>query len=398
MFHCIKYDRITTTKMSWGGYIMSKTPKLSRRMLEYKNNFYKTYQSSVIPILKQFENNRKNKIVSLLFIDVLIVMVMIIPLIDIISGICFERDPIIPFIEMVVLIVSLVVIIVLPFNFNSKFIDTLKHSCMNQLLKIFGDIYWHDKSDIITDNELSESNLFGIYNTRTSYDAFEGKFQGVDFKICETEMKHITGSGKRRRIVNIFKGVIVKFKSNKDIKSNTIIATKGDKKIKNQNCVAGIGLLGSLQILTDLFKNGFNIETLIIFIVLVAIILGIVYLINKFSSRSDIKWQEIKLEDPEFTKKYKAYSGNQIEARYLITPAFMERFQNIQTAFGTNKVKCSFYGDSLMFAISTNKNLFEIGNLWKNLENPKQMETFFNELSSIFVLVEHFKLDEKTHL
>ena len=377
---------------------MSKVPKLSKRMLEYKNEFYKTYQSSVIPILKQFENNRKNKICSLFFIDALIIGVMIMPLIDIISGTCFERDAIVPFIEIVALIVSLIVIIILPFNFNSKFIDTLKHSCMNQLLKIFGDIYWHDKSDIITDNELSESNLFGIYNTRTSHDAFEGKFQGVDFKICETEMQHITGSGKHRRIVTIFKGVIVKFKSNKDIKSNTIIATKGDKKIKNRNCVAGIGLLGALQILPDLFKNGFNLEMLIVFLVLAAIIFGIVYLINKFSSKSDIKWQEIKLEDPEFTKKYKAYSGNQIEARYLITPAFMERFQNIQTAFGTNKVKCSFYGNSLMFAISTNKNLFEIGNLWKTLENPKQMETFFNELSSIFVLVEHFKLDEKTGL
>ena len=377
---------------------MSKVPKLSKRMLEYKNEFYKTYQSSVSPILKQFENNRKNKIFSLFFIDALIISVMIMPLIDIISGTCFERDAIVPFIEIVALIVSLIVIIILPFNFNSKFTDTLKHSCMNQLLKIFGDIYWHDKSDIITDNELSESNLFGIYNTRTSHDAFDGKFQGVDFKICETEMQHITGSGKHRRVVTIFKGVIVKFKSNKDIKSNTIIATKGDKKIKNRNCVAGIGLLGALQILPDLFKNGFNLEMLIVFLVLAAIIFGIVYLINKFSSKSDIKWQEIKLEDPEFTKKYKAYSGNQIEARYLITPAFMERFQNIQTAFGTNKVKCSFYGNSLMFAISTNKNLFEIGNLWKNLENPKQMETFFNELSSIFVLVEHFKLDEKTGL
>ena len=377
---------------------MRESAKLSKRMLEYKNDFYKTYQSSVIPILKQFENNRKNKISLLLFIDVLIVGVMTIPLIDIISGACFERDPLVPFIEVVALIVSLIVIIVLPFHFNSKFTDTLKHSCMNQLLKIFGDIYWHDKSDIITDNELSKSNLFGIYNTRTSYDAFEGNFQGVDFKICETEMQHITGSGKHRRVVTIFKGVIVKFKSNKDIKSNTIIATKGDKKIKNRNCVAGIGLLGALQILPDLFKNGFNLEMLIVFLVLAAIIFGIVYLINKFSSKSDIKWQEIKLEDPEFTKKYKAYSGNQIEARYLITPAFMERFQNIQTAFGTNKVKCSFYGNSLMFAISTNKNLFEIGNLWKNLENPKQMETFFNELSSIFVLVEHFKLDEKTGL
>ena len=110
------------------------------------------------------------------------------------------------------------------------------------------------------------------------------------------------------------------------------------------------------------------------------------------------KFNELKLEDTEFSKKYKAYSSDQVEGRYLITPAFMERFKNIQTAFGTKKVKCSFYNDSLMFAISTNKNLFEIGNLYCSLENPKQLETFFNELTSIFMLVDYFKLDEKTGL
>lgn len=51
-----------------------------------------------------------------------------------------------------------------------------------------------------------------------------------------------------------------------------------------------------------------------------------------------------------------------------------------------------------MFAISTNKNLFEIGNLFKRLDDPKQMETFFNELASIMALVDLFKLDEKTGL
>ena len=107
---------------------------------------------------------------------------------------------------------------------------------------------------------------------------------------------------------------------------------------------------------------------------------------------------EIKLEDPEFNKKYRAYSSDQVEGRYLITPAFMERFKNIQTAFGTDKVKCSFFDNNLMFAISTRKNLFEIGNLFCSLENPKQLETFFNELTSIFMLIDYFKLNEKTGL
>ena len=76
----------------------------------------------------------------------------------------------------------------------------------------------------------------------------------------------------------------------------------------------------------------------------------------------------------------------------------MERFKNLQTAFGARGAKCSFYGESLMFAISTNKNLFEIGNLFTPLNSPKQLEVFFNELISILALIDYFKLDEKTGL
>lgn len=39
------------------------------------------------------------------------------------------------------------------------------------------------------------------------------------------------------------------------------------------------------------------------------------------------KFQEVKLEDPEFSSKYIVYSDNQVEARYVLTTAFIERFK-----------------------------------------------------------------------
>ena len=106
----------------------------------------------------------------------------------------------------------------------------------------------------------------------------------------------------------------------------------------------------------------------------------------------------VKVEDTVFSKKYVAYSSDQVEGRYLITPAFMERFKNLQTAFGTNKIKCSFVGAKIMFAISTRKNLFEIGSIFHSLTNPKIMEKFFNELASIYLMIDYFKLNENTKL
>lgn len=106
---------------------------------------------------------------------------------------------------------------------------------------------------------------------------------------------------------------------------------------------------------------------------------------------------KIRLEDVKFAKKFKVFSEDEVEARYLVTTAFMERFLNLTTSFGAKKAKCAFFSNKVMFAISTRKNLFEFGSLFKTLEKPKNV-TFFNELMSILDMIDYFKLDEKLGL
>ena len=50
-----------------------------------------------------------------------------------------------------------------------------------------------------------------------------------------------------------------------------------------------------------------------------------------------------------------------------------------------------------MFAISSHKNLFEFGSLFKPLDDPKNIK-FFNELFSVLDMIDYFKLDEKIWL
>ena len=109
-------------------------------------------------------------------------------------------------------------------------------------------------------------------------------------------------------------------------------------------------------------------------------------------------FKKINLEDADFGKIFDVYSTDQVEARYLLTPTFMERFKNIQTSFGAKILKCSFYDDNFMVAITTDKNLFEIGSLFKSFNDSKIITQFYYELNSILQMVEYFKLDEKTGL
>ena len=343
--------------------------------------FYKNYANIVAPILKEEEYYRKGQFG--LFLFVILVTCILATILAF-----FNLVPMV----MIVVIIAVIVEYLIYNNFRKR----IKQRCMPLLLDAFGDITWYQESDMISDVDLQQSELFSTYNRRSNDDSFIGTYKGVQYEVSETSMHYVTGSGRRKMVWPVFNGVVISFDSNKLVKNKTIIATKGDVNVRNANPLVwlfGIGiavhflpLLFSLNVLS-LLKSALP---MILFIV------GVLLLIKFFTNRDREILNEIKLEDPEFEKRYRAFSSDEIEGRYLITPTFMERFRTLHTSFGTSKAKCSFYGNKVMFAISTRKNLFEIGDLFTPLTNPKQINTFLSEISAIFDLIDYFKLDEKT--
>ncbi|DAA98702.1 TPA: hypothetical protein CPT96_09990 [Candidatus Gastranaerophilales bacterium HUM_10] len=272
-------------------------------------------------------------------------------------------------------------------NFMSKFLK-----CFKEIRRISDE----NSARIFSTKELKASNLFSTFNTIKVDDAFKGNYNGVDYKI--TEIKLIQEGSKNS--TTAFKGVILSVPSNKTIKANTIIATKRDMNIRNYptRIIASIILVPIL--ICEWFlslKFSSDIDNFIKLIVLTIITLIIICsFIEKQKSM-----QTVKLESTNFEKRFNVFSKNQVEARYLLTPTFIEKFTRLYTAFGTNKAKCSFYkdfsgNDRIMFAISTNRDLFEPGNLFTPINEPKYM--FLSDFTSIFNMIEFFKLDEKTKL
>ena len=272
-------------------------------------------------------------------------------------------------------------------NFMSKFLK-----CFKEIRRISDE----NSARIFSTKELRASNLFSTFNTIKVDDAFKGNYNGVDYKI--TEIKLIQEGSKNS--TTAFKGVILSVPSNKTIKANTIIATKRDMNIRNYPT----GIIASIILVPILICEWFlslkfssDIDNFIKLIVLTIITLIIICsFIEKQKSM-----QTVKLESTNFEKRFNVFSKNQVEARYLLTPTFIEKFTRLYTAFGTNKAKCSFYkdfsgNDRIMFAISTNRDLFEPGNLFTPINEPKYM--FLSDFTSIFNMIEFFKLDEKTKL
>ncbi len=109
----------------------------------------------------------------------------------------------------------------------------------------------------------------------------------------------------------------------------------------------------------------------------------------------DLELAEIELEDVNFAKKFKVYSQDQIEARYLLTTSFMERLQNLQKVFFGDSVEVSFVNGRILFLIKTKKDFFESASILKEFSLLKETKAFFDQLEAIFSVIDILKLDQK---
>jgi len=377
---------------------------MKKTYIERTLELHNIYETKMLPILASHEPFRKkiaSQIIYKYFLSILFFSscLWITPLI---FGICIFFDitnkAVIGMTTLLFLIAAFLLMLtgdiilkeikILKQNFNLL----LKVMCLEKILKIFENLEWKNAQNIIKDEELKNSGLFAEFNKRITDDEFQGVYQDINFKICETSLIYHTGSGRYEGDIDVFKGVVITFDYNKDINNRTIISPKGDLTLKNSYWIYIISLL---PIIARTIKDTESLISLLI-AVLVVFIGGLI--IYKKELKKEEPLDSVVLEDCDFIKKYNVYSSDQVEARYIITPAFIERFKNFKTAFNSKKIKCAFYGKKLIIAISTNQNLFELGHVFKPLKSPCYTNSCYNQLSSIYKMIEYFKLTEKTKL
>ena len=190
----------------------------------------------------------------------------------------------------------------------------------------------------------------------------------------------------------IFNGVIISFQSNKKIVADTLIVSKEAKKLSLPEMFSLIiSILMPLASGIFLLKNGYIIQGIFFSLMFIASI-TLLFFVNKN------KMQSVKLEDTDFLKRFDVFTQNQVEARYIIIPAFMERLKSLETSFGTMGIKCSFFQDQIMIAIPIKKDLFEVGSLFKSLGRTENIKEFYDEITSIQNMIDHFKLEERVDL
>lgn len=301
---------------------------------DFRRNFTQVYHSSVAPELDAFEKTKEQQKMKVNI--VYIVGVIVIAIILYIFNFKFTQE----------CTTSIVFTIMTCFSlkkwFCKKFEKTLKQTVMPIIMKAFGNFVWVNSS-VIDSYTLKESRIFGRFDEKRDDDCFFGTYKGLAINIDETELYYITRDSDGHRHKHIeFKGVIAQIDFSKNFKGHTIIRRRG--------------LLNSKV------------------------------------------YEEVKLEDPEFSKMYFVDGSDQVESRYILTTSFMERFKNIKNAFSASQMEASIKDNKIIIAISTTRDLFKLGDIYKPVNDTKQFTKMLDEFVSILEIVDELKLNQNIGL
>ena len=197
--------------------------------------------------------------------------------------------------------------------------------------------------------------LFPKFNRCDSFDNFKGVYKDLKIAIRSLHIKNVEyakstiklGPIQLRGAIshNVFDGVLVTSSINKEFKGRVVI-----RKEK--------GLMNKLE--------GISLPPRVV------------------------------LEDPVFESIFEVYADDQIEARYLLTTAFMERLVSVVGSNNQFDVVCSFENGVMNLGLQKKKKdkWFEF-DLFKPADVLRSYQKIFLDLDKIFTVIDVLKLEQK---
>lgn len=214
-----------------------------------------------------------------------------------------------------------------------------KQEIMPAIAALFGLTF--DVDGKIPMQDMQSTKIIPNHDRYKSEDYFEGTHKGAQIKFSEIHLEQRRRSNKRTYYVTVFKG---------------------------------------MAIMIDLPKPKFYGHT----------ILTADSALEWFKEKS-IGLQRADLVDPEFEKKYSVYTNDQVEARYLIHPAMIERIVQIQHAHVSGRLSASYKDKRILILIETKKNLFEPADITIPATDAEALSALRQEVSETLSLVDYFE-------
>jgi hypothetical protein len=301
--------------------------------------FRSFYDTSLLPVLLTLEAERKMLIGKMTLYMVIAVPLTILALF------------IHPFLALVP---PLAGFIVYQIQFGAKLTEKkhkFKRDVVGKIISGLGENLTYDHTRYIDKSVYQKSKLYldGISRYKGD-DLVSGMVGKTAIRFCELHTQQVRQSGKSTTVVTIFHGLFFIADFNKKFAGETFV-------------------------LPDLAESTFGS-------------LG-----KMFQKLNFARPKLVTLEDIEFEKAFAIYSTDQVEARYILSTALMQRILAFKQKTG-RQISISFIDSNVYIGIPINKELFETS-LFTSLLNYNQVAEYYNYLALCVGIVEALDLNTR---
>ena len=192
--------------------------------------------------------------------------------------------------------------------------------------------------------ELAKTYQMVPKHDRSNFDdLWSGDLAGRAFTLHEAHLEEQRGSGKNRRWVTVFRGAVLTIAFDRSFHGTTLL----ERNKKHRKFFGG--------------------------------------------EKDYVEFDGHRLDcadmvHPEFEDMFSVWSDDQVEARYLIHPQYIERLIGVEQSFGGQNVRTLFKGGELAIVIESD-NMFESGSLDAN-EDRARIEQCVDQFMTLVKLAE----------
>lgn len=312
------------------------------------------YQSELMPDLIQLEdlrNKAKRKIIPIIIVAVLFNLLCLVLIVK--AGWYLN-------LMAIALIISAIPFFVWYAKYFKGYKERFKAAIIPKIVSFLDPALNYSKDGMVPKSGFMNSHLFTEHPDRYRGDDLVSGTMGqtaIQFSEIQVDRveKHTTGSGSNRktrtRVYPIFRGLFFEADFNKSFKTTTIVLPDKAQKL--------MGDLG--QVLQKL-----NVQ----------------------------RGELIKLEDPEFERRFVVYGQDQVEARYILSTSLMQRITAFQDRAQKKDIRLSFSDNKLYVAIAFDRELFE-PTLMESMLDFSRIKEYYEHMKLMIDIVEMLNLNTR---
>lgn len=231
-------------------------------------------------------------------------------------------------------------VIICLINISKKYKQALYTEVLSKILAFYGDFTFSFSSPVAA-NEYQNSQIIPAYDREYSKNFISGNYKGLHIEQFYTRLIRKID---QKNQVQVFAGLILKIKIKKQFKGATVLKKDHGVLFNWMNHAGGL--------------------------------------------------DRVVLEDPEFENIFEVFASDQIEARYLLTTAFMERLLKFRAAMDTKSLTVSFFDQHMLVLIARNKPVFSNISLGEPADFTTDSSLLLPELQALLQTIDILKLDQ----